>query len=107
MKSNFFISLVFKKRRITNLDNFFLDAAFDVERESFLRSVGERDLESCFFGISGDAEREELLLLFDTALIGDSSSSDPSEDPEASEPLPGSLDADLELGACNFLDLMG
>lgn len=87
-----------------DLDNFLLDAVLDVERERFLRSAGERDLESCFFGASGDAEPEELFLLFDTILTGDSSSSsEPSEESEASEPLPGSREADLEVGASKSL----
>lgn len=49
-----------------DLDCFLLNVDLDaerrgeeLERESFLRSAGERDLDSCF-GTSGDAEREEL-----------------------------------------------
>lgn len=53
-----------------DLDCFLLDLDLDgerrgveVERESFLRSVGERDFDSCFFCTSGEAEREEPLWL--------------------------------------------
>lgn len=51
-----------------DLDSFLLDIDLDaerrgdeVERESFLRSVGEPGLDTCLFFTSGDAEREELL----------------------------------------------
>lgn len=50
-----------------DLDSFLLDIDLDaerrgdeVERESFLRSVGEPGLDTCLFFTSGDAEREEL-----------------------------------------------
>lgn len=81
-----------------DLDCFLLDVGLDVERrgdeverESFLRSAGECDLDSCcFFCTSGDAERDELLWLFDIILAADSSSSsEPSEQLDPSGP-PGS-----------------
>lgn len=90
----------------TNLDCFLLDADLDVdrrgdevERESFLRSTGERDLDRCFFCTPGDAEPEELLWRLGAVLTGEkesSSSSEPSEQSEPSGPVPGSLETDLE-----------
>lgn len=99
-KTFFFTDLFTRQNTTTNLDNFFLDAGLDVEQERFPGSAGEGDLESIFFDSSGDAEPDELLWLLDTVLTGDSSFSDSSEpsDPEA-----GSLEADLELGAYQFL----
>lgn len=71
-----------------DLDCFLFDVDLDaerrgeeVERESFLRSAGERDFESCFFSTSGEAECEELLWLLEATSTGVSSSS-----PEPSEP---------------------
>lgn len=103
-----------------DLESFLLDADLDserrgdeAERESFLRSVGERDLDSCLFFTSGDAEREELLWLLDTILTGDSSSSsEPSEPPDPSGPgpgpgpgpVPGSWETDLDLETSRSLD---
>lgn len=95
-----------------DLDCFLLDIDLDserrgddVERESFLRSVGEPGLDSCLFFISGDADREELLWLLDTILTGgSSSSSEPSEPPDPSGPAPGSWETDLDLETSRSLD---
>lgn len=69
-----------------DLDCFLLDAGFEVERrgdeaerKSFVSSVGERDLDSCFF-CTGDTDLEGLLGTFGITLTGDSSaSSEPSD----------------------------
>lgn len=51
-----------EKQKATNLDCFLRDADLDVdrrgdevERDNFLRSVGDRDFDNCFF-CTGDAE---------------------------------------------------
>lgn len=89
-----------------DLDCFFLDADLDVERrgneverESFLRSAGERDLDSRFFCAPGDAEPEELRSLrrVATGEEDSSSSSEPSERSDLSGLVPGSLEPDLDL----------
>ena len=79
----------------------------DVGREGFRRSVGERDFDSCFFCILGDAEPEELLWRLDNVLTGEvesSSSSEPSEQSDPSGPVPGSLEPDLDLEISRSLD---
>lgn len=76
-----------------DLDGFLRDVDLDVdrrgeevEREGFLRSIGERDLDSCFTG-------EE-----------DCSSSEPSEQSDPSWPAAGSLEPDLDLDTSRSLD---
>lgn len=67
----------------------------EVERESFLRSVGERDFDSCFFCTPGDAEELRSLR---RVLTGDSSSSsEPPVHSDLSGLVPGSLEPDLDL----------
>lgn len=95
-----------------DLDCFLLDVDLDadrrgeeVERESFLRSVGVRD--RCFFCTPGDAEPEELLWRLDTVLTGEeesSSSSEPSEQSDPSGSVPGSLEPDLDLETSRSLE---
>lgn len=97
-----------------DLDCFLLDVDLDVDRrgddvgrEAFRRSVGERDFDSCFLCIPGDAEPEELLWRLDVVLTGDeesSSSSEPSEQSDPSGPVPGSLEPDLDLETSRSLD---
>lgn len=97
-----------------DLDCFLLDLDLDVdrlgeevERDSFRRMVGERDLESCFFCTRGDAEPEELLCRRGAVLTGEvesSSSSEPSEQSDPSGPVPGSLEPDLDLETSRSLD---
>lgn len=96
-----------------DLDCFFLDLDLDVdrrgdevERESFLRSVGERDLDICFFCTPGDAEPEELRSLrrVVTGEEESSSSSEPSEQSDLSGLEPGSLEPDLDLETSRSLD---
>lgn len=96
-----------------DLDCFFLDADLDVdrrgddvERESFLRSAGERDLDSRFFCSPGDAEPEELRILRRVATGEEesSSSSEPSEQSDFSGLVARSLDPDLDLETSRSLD---
>lgn len=94
-----------------DLDCFFLDIDLDadrrgdeVERESFLRSVGERDLDRCFFCAPGDAEPEEVRSLR-RVLTGDSfSSSEPPEQSDLSGLEPDSLEPDLDLETSLSMD---
>lgn len=88
----------------TNLDCFFLDVDLDVERrgdevepESFLQCVGERDLDFCTV-VQGGLGR---------VLTGEeefASSSEPSKHSDLSGLVPGSLEADLDLETSCSLD---
>lgn len=95
---------------VLDLDGFFLDTDLrgdEVERESFLRSVGERDFDSGFFGAPGDADLEELLWRLAATLTGEEGSSSSFECSEHSDPfapVPGSLEADLDLETSPSLD---
>lgn len=107
--------MVYTHTETTNLDCFLLDAVLDVdrrgdevERESFLRSAGDGDLDSCVFCTSGDGETEELLWRLHVILTGEeesSSSSEPSEQSDPSRLGSGEPDLDLEI-SCSLDELV-
>lgn len=102
-------------RDSTNLDSFLLDFDLDgdlrgdgVERESFLSSTGDCDLDNCFFCTFGDGETEELLWHLVVVLAGGEESSSLTEPSEPADPSGSfSCDPDLDLDISRSIDELG
>lgn len=98
-----------------DLDCFLLDIDLDVdrrgdevERDSFLGSTGDFDLESCFVCIWGDAEPVELPWHLDVILTGEEESFSSSEPSEQSDPSAlGATEPDLDLETSRSSKVLG